>query len=110
MGCGADAGGHRLASVALIVGGGGWRALDEFDLISLRRIDESEPAGTVGLVVGTVGVGKAEAAKVLGEVGEAFDLEGEVGQVGLDVDRTAGRKGAQFDGFLAFRGLEEDEF
>jgi Protein of unknown function (DUF3445) len=46
---------------------------------------------------------------VFGEGGETFNLEGEVRQVGLDVNRAAGRKGAQFDGFLAARGLQEDE-
>ncbi len=47
---------------------------------------------------------------MFGEGGEAFDLEGEVGEVGLDVNRAARREGAQFDGFLAARGLQEDEF
>ena len=84
--------------------------MDQFDLVSLRRIDEREPARAIGLVVGPVGVGEAEAGEVFGEGGEAFNLEGEVGEVGLDVDGAAGGEGAEFDGFLAARGLQEDEF
>ena len=54
--------------------------------------------------------GNAVGGQVAAEGLEAVDLEGEVGKVGLDLDGTAVGEIAQFDGFLAFRSLQEDEF
>ena len=44
------------------------------------------------------------------EFGEAIDLEGEVSEIGLDLNGTAVREVAELDGFFAFGCLEEDEF
>jgi len=41
---------------------------------------------------------------------EAVDVEGEVGEVGLDVDGSTGGKRANLDEFVAFGGFEENEF
>lgn len=41
---------------------------------------------------------------------EAFDFEGQVGEIGLDVNGAAGREGAKLDQFRAARRLHEDEF
>lgn len=90
-------------------GCGARRALDEFDFVSLRGVDEGD-AVAIGFEVGAIRERDAVLGEVLAEGFEAVDLEGEVGQVGLDLNGAAVGEVAEFDGFLTFRGFEEDEF
>jgi len=83
--------------------------LNEFDFVTLGGVDEGD-AAAVGFEMGTV----READTVLGDVSaerlETLDLEGEVGEVRLDLNGAAFGEVAEFDGLVAFGGFEEDEF
>ena len=86
------------------------RALDEFDLVAFGGVDEREAAAAIGLHRRAVGVFEAVLDEVLAESFEAVHLEGEVGEVGLDLHGAAGGEAANLDGLLALRGFEEGEF
>lgn len=57
-----------------------------------------------------VGEANSVLGDVLAEGFEAVDLEGQMGQVGLNLDRAAIGKVAKLDGFFAFLGFQEDQF
>src|SRR5262249_39335144 len=78
------------------------------NLVSLGCIDKREAAAVV-LQGRAVGVLEAVGGEVFSEFLQAFDLEGEVSQVGLDLHRAARWIEAQFDQFLAAGRFQEDQ-
>lgn len=83
-------------------------ALDEFDFVTFRSVDEGEDAA--GALRGAVAEGVTLGGGVFGEGFEVFYLKGEVGEVGAYGDRAAGRIVGDFDEFFAFGCFEENEF
>src|SRR5438477_8227087 len=83
--------------------------LDQFDLVTLRRVDEGEE-GAGGGRGGTVRILQAEFCQVPAKFLEAVHLERQMGQVRLDLNRAAGWEAAKFNLFLALGRLEKDQF
>ena len=83
--------------------------MNELDFVAFRGVYEGD-AAAVGFEVRPVGEPDALLGDVLAEGFEAVHLEGEVGEVRLNLDRAAVGEKAEFDSFLAFGGFQEDEF
>ena len=103
-------GGWGVCRWFLDKGLGGWiGALDEFDFVAFGGVNKGEE-GAGGLALGgAVGEGDAFGGEVFAEFGEVFDFEGEVGEVGLDVDGAGAGEVGDFEEFFGAGGAEEGE-
>src|SRR2546426_3759476 len=85
-----------------------WLALDQFDLVSVRGVDEDEAAagGRGGRAVGDL-----DALGLQGPDGtiQVVHLKREVDQILLDSDGPARRETAELDQLLAVRHFEEGQ-
>src|SRR2546426_8885281 len=85
-----------------------WLALDQFDLVSVRGVDEDEAAagGRGGRAVGDL-----DALGLQGPDGtiQVVHLKREVDQILLDSDGPARREAAELDQLLAVRHFEEGQ-
>src|SRR5713226_4303194 len=98
----------NLASNDISDDGRAGPAFDEFDLVSVRRVDEDEAAagGRGGRAVGDL-----DALGLQGPDGaiQVVHLKREVDQILLDSDGPAWREAAELDQLLAVRHLEEGQ-
>src|SRR5256886_2121861 len=98
----------NLASNDISDDGHAGRALDEFNLVAVRRVDEDEVAagGRGGRAVGDL-----DALGLQGPDGliQVVHLKREVDQIFLDSDWPARRKAAELDQLLAVRHFEEGQ-
>lgn len=90
------------------VGSGLGGALDQFDFVTLRSVDESDSA-SICFHVGAIGIGHAVCAEVLFKFSETLDLESKMSEIGLDLNRAAGWEMANLNFLLAFGSFEENE-
>ena len=86
-----------------------FRTLNQLNLVAFRGVHEGK-AAAVRAQVGAVREGDSQRGDVFPESGETLDFKGQMREVRLDVHGAAGREIAQFDQFLAFGGLHEDQF
>src|SRR5438874_10756887 len=63
--------------------------LDQFDFITLRRIDKRN-ASAIGFEVRSVRILETELFQMSAKLFEALHFKGQMRQIGLDVDRAAG--------------------
>jgi hypothetical protein len=83
----------------------GW-ALDEFDFVTLRCVNECDSAARAGKG-GAVRKRKAEFLGMGCKCSEVIDLKCEVCQIGADDDRARSVVLADFDKFIALRCFKE---
>ena len=91
------------------VGSGLGGTLNELNLVTLGRVNESDSA-SIRFHVGSIGVGHAVRAKMFFEFSETIDLESKMREIGLDLNRAAGWEMANLNFLLAFGSFEENEF
>src|SRR5438132_3688294 len=98
----------NLASNDILDDRGAWFALNQLDLVPVRRVDEDEAAagGRGGRAVGDL-----DALGLQGPDGlvQVVHLKREVDQIFLDSDRPARREAAELDQLLAVRHFEEGQ-
>jgi hypothetical protein len=83
-------------------------ALNQFDLVTFRRIDESNRAA-VAVGMRPVGERVAFRGRLFREFLDVIDLEGEMRQVRSDHHRTAFVEFAKLDFYIASRRFQEDK-
>jgi len=84
------------------------RPLDQLDFIAVGSIDEDEPAAG-GSLRGAVSDLDTLGIKEGDRLVEAFNLEGQMNKIFLDLDRPTWRKTGQFDQFVAVGYFQEGQ-
>src|SRR4051794_1688182 len=97
-------GGLRLSLVGSVF----LAALHQFDFVPFRGVDECE-AAPIFLHHGTIRKFQAKFCEVFSELFEVFHFEGKMGEVGLHLDRSAGRKITKFDQLLTARRFHKNQ-
>lgn len=99
-----EQGGHLVGGIGSGLGG----TLNELDFVTLGSVDESNSAA-IRFHVRAIGIGHAVCAEMFFKFSETIDLESEMREIGLDLNRAAGWEMANLNFLLAFGSFEENE-
>jgi len=85
------------------------RYLNQLNFVAFRRVNEGN-SSAVRFEMRAIGIFEAVIGKVFAEFFKAVHLEGQMCQIGLNLDRPTGREIAKLDQFLAGGCFHENQF